>query len=84
MKRILKFLLPFALFTLAAFAKTPSFAVKVTGHGRPVILIPGLSSSGAVWDGTVAHLKSRFECHVLTLAGFAGEPRIPAPFLKTV
>ena len=62
----------------------PSFAVQVTGHGPPIILIPGLSSSGAVWDGTVAHLKDRYQCHVLTLAGFAGQPRIPAPFLETV
>ncbi len=62
----------------------PSFAAKVVGHGPPVILIPGLSCSGAVWDGTVAHLKDHYECHVLTLAGFAGQPRIEAPFLETV
>ena len=61
-----------------------SFAVAVTGHGHPMILIPGLSSSGAVWDDTVAHFKDHYECHVLTLAGFAGQPRIEAPFLETV
>src|SRR4051812_44907803 len=61
-----------------------SFVVKVTGKGTPIILIPGLSSSGAVWDGTVAHLKDHYECHVLTLAGFAGQPRIENPFLETV
>ncbi len=49
-----------------------------------MILIPGLSCSGAVWDGTVAHLKDHYECHVLTLAGFAGQPRIETPFLETV
>jgi N-formylmaleamate deformylase len=62
----------------------PAFAAKVVGHGPPVILIPGLSCSGAVWDGTIAHLKDHYECHVLTLAGFAGQPRIAAPFLETV
>jgi len=62
----------------------PSFAVTVTGKGTPIILIPGLSCSGAVWDDTVEHLKDRYQCHVLTLAGFAGQPRIPAPFLETV
>ena len=61
-----------------------SFAVKVTGKGPPVILIPGFSCSGAVWDDTVEHLKDHYQCHVLTLAGFAGQPRIPAPFLETV
>jgi pimeloyl-ACP methyl ester carboxylesterase len=65
-------------------AAKPSFAVEVTGKGKPIILIPGLSSSGAVWDGTVAHLKDHYQCHVLTLAGFAGQPSIPAPFLETV
>lgn len=61
-----------------------SFTVQVTGHGPPMILIPGLSSSGAVWNDTVAHFKNHYECHVLTLAGFAGQPRIAAPFLETV
>jgi len=64
--------------------KPPSFHVDVTGHGKPMILIPGFASSGKTWDSTVAHYKDRYECHVLTLAGFAGEPRIEAPFLETV
>ncbi len=64
--------------------KIPSFHVEVTGSGSPVLLIPGLASSGEVWDGTVAHLRATHQCHVFTLAGFAGEPRIPRPFLETV
>jgi pimeloyl-ACP methyl ester carboxylesterase len=66
-----------------------AFQVKVSGHGQPIILIPGLSSGGETWDSTVAHYtgaqyKDRFECHVLTVAGFNGVPRIPAPMLSTV
>jgi pimeloyl-ACP methyl ester carboxylesterase len=61
-----------------------AFAVKVTGTGRPMILIPGLSCGGDVWDGTVAHFKDRYECHVLTLAGFAGQPTINGPLLEQV
>ncbi|MGO4882411.1 MAG: alpha/beta fold hydrolase [Bryobacteraceae bacterium] len=68
----------------ATEAKPPSFHVAVTGKGKPMILIPGFASSGKTWDSTVAHYKDRYECHVLTLAGFAGEPRIEAPFLETV
>lgn len=60
------------------------FRVQVSGHGKPMILIPGLSSSGETWDTTVAHYKDRFECHVLTVAGFAGVPRVPAPMLEKV
>lgn len=73
-----------ALVAAPAPTSAPSFHVTVTGQGRPMILIPGLSSSGHVWDDTVEHYQSRFQCHVLTLAGFAGEPAIPAPFLDTV
>lgn len=67
-----------------ATEKRPSFTVTRIGHGRPMILIPGLLSSGDVWSGTVAHFKDRYECHVLTLAGFAGQPAVPPPFLQTV
>jgi pimeloyl-ACP methyl ester carboxylesterase len=68
----------------AAQKQSRAFKVEVTGSGRPMILIPGLSSAGEVWAGTVARYKSKYECHVLTLAGFAGEPSIEAPFLETV
>ena len=60
------------------------FKVEVKGHGRPMILIPGLSTSGRVWESTVARYQAHYECHVLTLAGFAGEPPVPAPFLEKV
>ena len=64
--------------------KHPSFKVEVTGRGEPMILIPGLSSSGEVWESTVARYKANYECHVLTLAGFAGQPAIEAPSLEKV
>jgi pimeloyl-ACP methyl ester carboxylesterase len=74
--------------TSAAFGVTAPenmpFEVKVTGKGRPIILIPGLSSSGETWDTTVARYQDRFQCHVLTVAGFAGVPRVPGPMLERV
>lgn len=66
----------------AASAPQP-FHVERSGTGRPLVFIPGLSSSGEVWNETVAHLRGKYDCHVLTLAGFAGQPAIPAPFLAT-
>ncbi len=50
------------------------FSVTVTGTGPDVLLIPGLASSAATWDGTVAHLKAHYRLHVLNVAGFADEP----------
>ena len=64
--------------------KAAAFGVKVVGKGRPVLLIPGLASSGDVWDGVVAKLKDKHECHVFTLAGFAGQPAMKGPFLDAV
>ncbi len=61
-----------------------AFRVKVTGHGQPMILIPGLSSGGETYDSTVEHYKDRYQCHVLTLAGFVGVPRVPGPFVDTM
>ena len=67
------------------FAADPvPFKATVTGSGPPMILIPGLACGGNVWDGTVAHFKGRCQCHVLTLAGFAGQPAIEGSFLEKV
>jgi pimeloyl-ACP methyl ester carboxylesterase len=70
---LLSFVLALAAGTSSA-ADSAAFQVKVTGHGQPMILIPGLACPGAVWDSTVAHFSDHYECHVLTLAGFAGTP----------
>jgi pimeloyl-ACP methyl ester carboxylesterase len=71
-------------FAAAADFQPIAFSVEVTGHGRPVILIPGLGCPGAVWDGTVAHLGDGYEAHVVTLAGFAGAPAIDEPLSAAV
>ena len=68
----------------SAHAAAAPFEVRVTGTGPDVLLIPGLASSGAVWDGTVKQLCMRHRCHVFTLAGFAGVPAQPGPLLDRV
>jgi len=68
----------------AAAAQTPTaFRVQVAGHGPAMVLLPGLASSGATWDSTVAHFQARYTCYTLTLAGFAGVPPIAQPLLAT-
>jgi len=71
-----------AIAPATAAAAHPAFEVAITGQagadapaGRHLILIPGLASSGEVWRDTAAHLcapETGRQCHVLTLAGFAG------------
>ncbi|UOQ55577.1 alpha/beta fold hydrolase [Hymenobacter cellulosivorans] len=55
-------------------AAHPSFTVKVVGKGQPMLLIPGLTCPGAVWDATVAHYQKQYQCHIVSLAGFGGQP----------
>ncbi|GAB3852986.1 alpha/beta hydrolase [Hymenobacter terrigena] len=66
-------------------AAHPTFTVRVVGKGKPMLLIPGLNCTGAVWDETVAHYQSQYQCHVISLAGFGGtapaavtDPLLPA------
>ena len=69
--------------SIPASAPQP-FQVTVVGHGPPMILIPGLSSSSEVWNEVVAHYRDHYECHVLQLAGFAGAPAIDQPLMPAV
>ncbi|WP_417231898.1 alpha/beta fold hydrolase [Brevundimonas sp.] len=48
------------------------FHVRVDGAGPDVILIPGLSSSPTVWQGTVDALGGHYRVHRLHIQGFAG------------
>lgn len=58
---------------VASAAATTSFSVEVIGKGQPVILIPGLMSSPAVWQSTVDALKADHQLHLVHLAGFSGK-----------
>lgn len=54
--------------------ESPYFEVTVSGSGPDIILVPGLASSGAVWDGTVTALNEAYTLHVVQVNGFAGAP----------
>jgi len=69
---------------LKAAEQPASFQVEVMGEGKPVLLIPGLMSDGRIWQDTVKHLKSDYQLHLISLAGFAGTPAISGEFLPTV
>jgi pimeloyl-ACP methyl ester carboxylesterase len=70
------FLLYLIIFGSITTAFTQGLEVQVSGKGPKIILIPGLASSGEVWDETVTELSKNFECHVLTLPGFGTNPAI--------
>jgi pimeloyl-ACP methyl ester carboxylesterase len=62
------------------YAQAPAPAVQMrhisvvaTGKGTPVILIPGLSSPRAVWDGVVPELAKHHRVYTVQINGFAGD-----------
>lgn len=82
-KLILLYLFIFGSLTQAY---TQELQVTIIGKGPKILLIPGLASSGEVWEETVAQLSQNYECHVLTLPGFGTNPAInmPSGFLTTM
>jgi pimeloyl-ACP methyl ester carboxylesterase len=56
--------------------------------GKPdVVLIPGMGSSRAVWDGEVAALAPNYRLHLVQLNGFGGTPaggNVTGPILTGV
>ena len=76
---MVRFLLVFALFLLAAPAAAQTFqsdriSVETRGRGPDVILIPGLASTPAVWRDTAARLEGRYRLHLVTVRGFGQVP----------
>ena len=80
------FLLYLLIFGSLTTGQSQGLQSQIVGKGPKVILIPGLASSGEVWDETVAQLSSNYECHVLTLPGFGNNPAtdMPEGFLQTM
>lgn len=53
---------------------TDRFEVSIVGTGPDVILIPGLASSGDVWNSVTARLQDEYRFHVIQVSGFGGAP----------
>jgi len=85
MKNVILFVITF-VFTLSMYAKSKNqpIHVEVTGKGQPIILIPGFTVPGEVWNPLVKELEMNYECHIVTLAGFGGTEPIDFPWLPKV
>lgn len=71
----LSFLLYFGVISVALAAPEKySFGVRIVGHGKPLIFIPGLKGSADTYNDVVGHYKNHYKCYIITLAGFAGQP----------
>jgi pimeloyl-ACP methyl ester carboxylesterase len=72
------------LMTLTMQSQEKSFQVEIIGKGNPVLLFPGFSCTGEIWNETVKELSKTYECHVFTFAGFGTVPPIETPWLETI
>jgi pimeloyl-ACP methyl ester carboxylesterase len=53
--------------------RLPHISVQSTGTGTPVVLIPGLSTPRAVWDGIAPELARDHRVLLVQVNGFAGD-----------
>ncbi|WP_445383005.1 alpha/beta fold hydrolase [Robiginitalea sp. IMCC43444] len=83
MKNLFLFL-AFFFYVAVQAQENPPIHVEVTGKGKPVLLIPGFTVPGEIWESTVEQLQENHECHIITIAGFAGKDPIDFPWLPKV
>lgn len=72
------------LSSLSITAQDKTFEVDVIGEGDPILLFPGFTCTGDVWNATVNELSKNYECHVFTFAGFGDVPAIEKPWLPKI
>ncbi len=77
-------LLTIILFTISLHAQDKTFKVDVIGKGEPVLLFPGFTCTGDVWNDVVSELSKTKACHIFTFAGFGGVPAIEKPWLPKI
>ncbi|MFC5195275.1 alpha/beta fold hydrolase [Bizionia hallyeonensis] len=85
MKNFILLLVSF-VFSLSIYANNggQAISVEVTGKGKPIVLIPGFTVPGDIWNPLVKELEKNYECHIVTLAGFGKKEPIEFPWLPKV
>jgi pimeloyl-ACP methyl ester carboxylesterase len=62
-----------ATIATSAEQRLPHISIVAMGSGSPVVLIPGLSSPRAVWDGIAPKLAADHSVYLVQVNGFAGD-----------
>jgi pimeloyl-ACP methyl ester carboxylesterase len=62
-----------ATIATSAEQRLPHISIVAIGSGSPVVLIPGLSSRRAVWDGIAPKLAADHSVYLVQVNGFAGD-----------
>lgn len=65
-------------------AQDQPFKVEIIGKGEPILLFPGFTCTGDVWNDAVTELSQDYQCHIFTFAGFGDVPAIQKPWLPKI
>ena len=85
MKKIISLFVALCLSVLVfACDDQNAIQVEVSGFGQPILFLPGFTVPGEIWNPTVDQLKNKYQCHVVTLAGFGSTESIEFPWLPKV
>ena len=85
MKNVILLLVTFVFsFTIYSKSDSQPIYVEVIGKGKPIVLIPGFTIPGDIWNPLVKKLEKNYECHIVTLAGFGGKEPIEFPWLPKI
>jgi pimeloyl-ACP methyl ester carboxylesterase len=82
MSRLLTFLL--LIICISAAFTQPAFHIEKIGAGRPIILLPGFTTPGSVWESTIKGLEGPFQTHAVSYAGFGGIVPIATPWYDQI
>jgi pimeloyl-ACP methyl ester carboxylesterase len=64
---------PAAAATAPAERRLDHISIVTLGAGTPVVLVPGLASPRAVWDGVAAELARNHRVYLVQVNGFGGD-----------
>lgn len=79
-----KLIIAFALLIATTGYGQKAVHIAKTGKGDPVILLPGFTTPGSVWDETIRNIKPQKEFHVVSYAGFDGLEPIGTPWYEPI
>jgi len=84
MKKITLTIIFYLFVLLLANAQNPAIYTEVSGEGEVVLLLPGFTSPGAVWDATIENFEKQYQSIKVSYAGFNGLPAIEMPWYETI
>lgn len=60
------------------------FEVEIKGTGQPILLFPGFTNTGEVWNDLAEELSTNYELHIFTFAGFGKVGPISFPWFPKI